>query len=100
MVTPKQHSFPWKSGLLCCAVNKLGELGRSLSGVAANLIHLARGGLDMQSGFIFHSLSNRRRDDAGVSRADSVHPHFREVPIETDDLLQSLACALGLRFHG
>ena len=99
MVSAQQHSLLRKSSLLRSGVNKLGELRRSLSGVAAQLIHLARCRFDVQNRFIFDGLLNRRRDDAGMSGADGVHTHFLAVTIATDDLLQSLACAFGLRFH-
>jgi len=44
MVSAEQHSFPGKSCVLRCGMNEFGELKRSLSSVAAQLIHLARRG--------------------------------------------------------
>jgi hypothetical protein len=34
-----------------------------------------------------------------VSGADGVHTYTLAATIATDDLLQSLACVLGFRFH-
>ena len=81
-------------------MNRLGELRWSLSGVTAQLIHLAGGGFDMQHRFIFDGLLHGCRNDAGVSRADGVNSHFFGAAIAADDLPQSHACVLGLRFHG
>jgi len=81
-------------------VNKLSKPRRSLSGVAAQLIYLARRRFDVQNGVVLDGLLDGRRYDAGVGGTDGVHANPLATSIATDEFLQMLTCALGLRFHG
>ena len=54
MVTTEQHAVAGKPCMARRGVNKLGKLNWSLSRVTAQLIHLARGGFNVQNLSLIH----------------------------------------------
>jgi hypothetical protein len=100
MVATQKHALAWKASALRCSVNKLGELRWCLPAITPHLIHLTRGGFDVENGLILDDLLNRGRDDARVRRANRVDANSFTAPIAMDDVLQLLACAFGLSCHG
>lgn len=100
VVTTEQQTLAGKSGTSGCGVNESCELIRHLSGITAELIYLARGGLDQQQGAILHRLLDGRVDDTGMSRANGVDAYSLGVAIAAYNILKPLARIVALNIHG
>ena len=88
MVPAQQYSISWKPHASRRCVDKIGELTRRLSGVAAQLIDLTGSGLHEEDRIIFHGLLDGRVDDPGMRGTDRIDSPFSRDAIADHDILQ------------